>query len=228
MDKKNKIIISLGGSLIVQDEIDTEFLKLFVSTIKEYVSRGFNFLIITGGGKTCRRYNDSLKKIINPTNEDLDWLGIAATRLNAEFIRICFEELAYEKVVLDPENIPMTDKPIIVGGGWKPGNSSDLVAVRSATSVGTTKIINLSNIDFVYDKDPKFYPDAKSIDKISWVDFRLLFPNEWKPGVNAPFDPIAAYEAEKLGYEVIILNGNKIDNLKAYLDGESFIGTVIK
>lgn len=228
MGKKNQIIISLGGSLIVQDEVDTDFLKSFVATIKDYVSKGFTFLIITGGGKLCRRYNDSLKKIMEPSIEDLDWLGISITRVNAELVRICFENLAHERVVLDPENIPTTDKPIIVGGGWKPGNSSDLAAVRSATSVSATKIINLSNIDFVYDKDPKFYPDAKSIDKISWVDFRLLFPNEWKPGINAPFDPIAAYEAEKLGYEVIILNGKKIDNLKAYLDGQSFVGTVIK
>jgi len=228
MKEKNKIIISLGGSLIIPDEVDVEFLKLFVSTIKDYVSRGFTFLIITGGGKLCRRYNESLKKIIEPSIEDLDWLGISITRVNAELVRLCFGDLAYEKVVLDPENIPNTDKPIIVGGGWRPGNSSDLAAIRSATSVGANKIINLSNVDFVYDKDPKFYPDAKSIDKISWVDFRLLFPNEWKPGVNAPFDPIAAYEAEQLGYEVIILNGKKIDNLKAYLDGESFVGTVIK
>jgi uridylate kinase len=228
VEKNKKIVMSLGGSLIIPDEVDVEFLKSFVITIKEYVSRGFSFLIITGGGKLCRKYNDSLKQIVEPSNEDLDWLGISATRLNAELVRLCFGDLAYEKVVLDPEVIPETSKPIIVGGGWRPGNSSDLAAVRSATSVGATKIINLSNIDFVYDKDPKFNPDAKSIDKISWVDFRLLFSKDWKPGVNAPFDPIAVYEAENLGYEVIILNGKKIENLKNYLDGREFVGTIIK
>src|ERR1035437_166327 len=98
-NKNNKIVMSLGGSLIVPDEIDTDFLKLFISMIKEYVSKDFHFLIITGGGKICRRYNDSLKKIVESTNEDLDWLGISATRLNAEFVRICFGDLAYEKVV---------------------------------------------------------------------------------------------------------------------------------
>jgi len=228
MDKKNKIVMSLGGSLIIPDEIDVSFLNSFVSTIKEYVSQGYSFLIITGGGRLCRKYNDSLEKIVSPPHEDLDWMGIAVTRLNAEFVRICFGDLAYEKVVLDPDAIPETDKPIIVGGGWRPGNSSDLAAVHSAKSINATKIINLSNIDFVCDKDPKKFPDAKPIYKMSWSDFRTLFGNEWNPGANVPFDQTAAREAESLGYEVAILNGKNIDNLKKYLDGKDFVGTVIK
>jgi uridylate kinase len=124
--------------------------------------------------------------------------------------------------------VPETDKPIIVGGGWKPGNSSDLAAVYLAKNVGATKIINLSNIDYVYDKDPKTSPDAKPISKLSWEEFKSLFGEEWNPGLNAPFDPIAALDAEVLGYEVVILNGRNIENLKAYLDGKEFIGTVIK
>jgi uridylate kinase len=228
MSKNNQIVLSLGGSLIIPDEIDVSFLNLFISTIKDYVSRGYSFVIITGGGKICRRYNDSLKQIVSPSNDDLDWMGISVTRLNAEFVRICFGDLAFEKVVLNPDLIPETDKPIIVGGGWKPGNSSDLSAVHSARSVGATKIINLSNIDFVCDKDPKKFPDAKPIEKMSWSDFRNLFGGEWNPGTNVPFDPIAAREAETLYYEVVILNGKNIENLKSYFDGNSFVGTVIK
>jgi len=228
MKKNNKIVMSLGGSLIIPNEIDADFLKLFVKTIKEYVSRGFSFLIITGGGKLCRRYNDSLKKIVEPSLDDLDWMGISITRLNAELVRICFRDLAYEKVILDPDSIPKTDKPIIVGGGWKPGNSSDLMAVYSAKSLGATKIINLSNIDYVYNKDPKKFLDAKPIKEVSWSDFREIIPKEWGPGINSPFDPIAAREAESLGYEVVILNGKNIENLKNYLDNKEFIGTVIK
>jgi len=228
MNKNNKIVISLGGSLIVPDVIDVSFVESFVSLIKEYVSRGFSFLIITGGGKVCRDYDDSLRKIVNPSNEDLDWLGISATKLNAEFVRICFGNLAFDKIILDPDLIPKTDKPVLVGGGWKPGNSSDLAAVYGARSVGATKIINLSNIDYVYDKDPKKYDNAKPIKDISWSDFISLFPKEWIPGENIPFDPIASSMASELGYEVVILNGKNIDNLKNYLEEKEFVGTTIK
>lgn len=228
MQEKETIVISLGGSLIVPDEVDTDFLKSFTVTIKDYVSKGFNFWIITGGGKICRRYNDFLKEVTNPSNEDLDWLGIGATRLNAELVRLCFGDLAYDKVVLDPDIIPKTNSSIIIGGGWKPGNSSDLAAIHSAKSLGAKKIMNLSNVDYVYDSDPKKNKDAKAIKNISWEDFRKIIPKEWGPGINSPFDPIAAMESERLGFEVVILNGKNIENLKNYLDGKEFIGTTIK
>jgi uridylate kinase len=224
----NQIVMSLGGSLIIPDDADIDFIKSFISFTKEYISKGFTFLIITGGGKVCRNYNDYAKQIVNPSNEDLDWLGISTTRVNAELIRICFGDLAYQKVILDPEFIPETNKPVIVGGGWKPGNSSDLAAVYSAKSIGAKKIINLSNINFVYNKDPKKFSDAKAIDKMSWDDFRSLFQTNWDPGLNSPFDPIAAKEAESLGLEVVIMNGKDIENLKAYLDSKPFVGTIIK
>ena len=228
MDNKEYIIISLGGSIIVPEQIDTKLLKDFTETIKEYVEKGFHFVVITGGGKTCRNYNNSLKQIVDPSTEDLDWMGIASTRLNAELVRICFGGLAYEKIILNPDSIPETNKSIMVGGGWQPGNSSDLAAVHMAKSIGAKKIINLSNIDYVYDKDPREYKGAVPIMKSSWTDFRKLLPTDWDPGANVPFDPIAAREAEKLGYEVVILNGKNIENLKNYLDSKDFIGTVIK
>jgi uridylate kinase len=228
MEKNNFIILSLGGSIIVPNQINSEFLKKFILTIKKYIEKGYRFIIITGGGRTCRSYNDSLKQVVKPTSEDLDWLGIQATRLNAELVRICFQDLAYEKVLLDPDMIPDTDKPIIVGGGWKPGNSSDLAAIRSAVRVGASKVINLSNVDFAYNKDPKVFPDAKIMKNTSWKEFRAILPDVWVPGINVPFDPIAAREAEENGLEVVIMNGQKLENLTNYLDGQEFVGSIIK
>src|SRR3989338_5257147 len=199
---EERIVISLGGSLIVPDEIDVGFILKFVSLIKKYTSKGFKFAIITGGGKICRRYNEAAEKIVTPSKSDLDWLGIAATLLNSELIRISFGDLAFDKVILDPNLVPKTDKSIILGGGWKPGNSSDLAAIQCAISLGAKKVINLSNIDYVYDKDPKKYNDAVKIENISWADLRRLLPKEWDPGLSAPFDPIAAEKAESMGIEV--------------------------
>lgn len=228
MEDNKHIIISLGGSLIVPNEIDTKFVQSFVEMIKTYIAKGFKFAIITGGGKICRKYNDALKEIVDPTNEELDWLGISLTRANSEFVRIAFGEYAYESVVRDPDDMPDTIKPVIMSAGWKPGNSSDLAAIHAARSLGALKIINLSNIDYAYDKDPKKYPDAVKIEKSNWADFRKILPEEWNPGLNAPFDPVAAREAEELGLEVVIMNGKNLANIEKYLNGEAFEGTVIK
>ena len=228
MEKDKHIVISLGGSLIVPNDIDFAFLIKFTEAIRAYVEKGYKFVIITGGGHTARNYIDATKKIITPSDDALDWIGIAATRMNAELVRVSFEDNAYGSIIMDPDNIPNTDKHIMIGAGWKPGNSSDLAAVHTAKSIGARKVINLSNIDYVYDKDPHKFGDAVKIEESTWTDFRSLLPTKWNPGLNAPFDPMAAKEASELGLEVVIMNGKNIDNLKDYLDGKEFQGTVIK
>ena len=227
MEPDKHIVISLGGSLIVLDEIDTEFIKNFVDTIKIYIEKGFKFVLITGGGHTARTYIKASKEITTPSNTDLDWIGIASTRLNAELLRVAFGDIAHNSIIMSPDQIPDTQKSVLIGGGWKPGNSSDLAAVHSAQSVGAKKVINLSNIDYAYNKDPKKFPDAFKIEQSSWSDFRAILPKEWDPGLNSPFDPVAAKKAEEIGLEVVIMNGKNIENLKKYLNGEEFVGSVI-
>lgn len=96
-----------------------------------------------------------------------------------------------------------------------------------AKNLGATRLVNLSNIDYVYDSDPQKDTDAKKIEKISWAGFRKLIPEEWDPGLSSPFDPIAAKEAEAIGLEVAIVNGAKLEEFSHYLDGKPFVGTVI-
>ena len=142
-------------------------------------------------------------------------------------MKILFSDLAEEEIILDP-TLPITlDKPMVFGGGWKPGWSTDYVSVMLAKQLKIKKIINLSNTDFVYDSDPKINPNAKKIEKISWKDYRDLIPAEWNPGLNTPFDPIASKIAEEEEIEVVIMNGKLNENFAKYLNKEEFKGTVI-
>ncbi|HEV7423587.1 MAG TPA: UMP kinase [Candidatus Paceibacterota bacterium] len=224
------IIISLGGSLIVPEEIDFKFLAEFRDLILSHVARGRKFAIITGGGRTCRKYQNATKELFNnATKEDLDWVGIAANNLNAELVRVIFGGYAHNKVIVDLSRKLSFDKPIVIGGAYEPGHSSDFDATVSAKTLGAKKIINLSNTDFVYDSDPKLNPDAKKIEKISWAEYRKIIPKEWTvSGLNTPFDPIASKMAEEEGMEVVIMNGKNIPNLERCLNGEDFIGTHIR
>ncbi len=208
---ENKIIISLGGSLIVPEEIDIDFLKSFKSLILKEVEKGKKFFIITGGGKICRKYQNVAKELSNPSNIDLDMIGIKALNLNSELVRVLFKDC----------------ESVFVYGADKPGSSTDLGATILAEKNDAKIVINLSNIDYVYDSDPKINSNAKKIEKISWTDYRALIPKEWNPGLNSPFDPIASEMAEKEGIRVVIMNGKPIDNLAKYLNDESFNGTVI-
>lgn len=221
------IIISLGGSLIIPEELDFDFLKNFKEIITRQVKLGKKFVIITGGGKICRKYQNMAKELGNPNNEDLDWIGIASLKLNAELIRVVFKDFAYEKVIDNLNDNLNLDKSIIIGSAYEPGQSTDLDAILAAKNLGAKTIINLSNTDYVYDSDPKVNPDAKKFEKISWADYRNLIPKEWNPGLSTPFDPIASKEAEENNIKVIIMNGNPLSNLSNYLNGEEFAGTEI-
>ncbi len=221
------IIISLGGSLIVPDEIDTVFLREFKNLVLSHVVRGRKFIIITGGGKICRKYQEVAVTLDNPTNFNLDWIGIASLKLNAELLRVIFGEYTHEKVVSDLSEDLSFDKPIIIGSALRPGQSSDFNAVLAAKTVGAKKIINLSNIDHIYTADPKLNPDAVRIENISWIDYFALIPKEWNPGLSTPFDPVASRVAKEEGMEVVIMNGKPIDNLAKCLDGEIFSGSRI-
>ncbi len=226
MDKKT-FTLSLGGSIIVPNDVDYKFLRNFKELILKKVKEGNKFIIVCGGGSINKKYNEAAKKINKMTNDELDWIGIYASRCNAQFIRILFGNLAYEDIAINPHEKFETNKPIIVGAGYKPGWSTDYDAIYLAKTYGAKSVANLSNIDYAYDKDPKKYKDAKPIKNIRWNDFRKIVGDKWLPRMNTPFDPIASREAEKLGVNVSILNGHKIKNLENYLDGKKFIGTII-
>lgn len=225
--QKDIFILSLGGSLIVPKEVDHDFLKRFIDLIKKKTQEGKKFIIICGGGGINRLYNEAAVKTRTMTNDELDWIGIYATRYNAEFIRILFSDIAHSEIATDPHKKFKTDKPVIIGAGYVPGWSSDYDAVHLAKTYGAKTVINLSNIDYAYDKDPRIFPDAKPIEKITWQDFKKLVGDVWKPRMNTPFDPIASKEAEKIKLSVIVMNGNNISNLENLIDGKDFKGTII-
>jgi uridylate kinase len=132
-------------------------------------------------------------------------------------------------MITDPHDIidvPKNTK-LVIAAGYRPGASTDLRAVQIASHCGATKMINLSNIDYVYTDDPRKNPDAVALKEIAWPEFRKIIPESWSPGLSSPFDPIAAREAERLGIEVAIINGEKLEEVEQYLSEQTFVGTRI-
>ncbi|MEO0333564.1 MAG: UMP kinase, partial [Bacteroidota bacterium] len=187
------------------------------------------FILTVGGGKTARNYQAAAETVSGVDDEERDWLGIHATRLNAHLLRTIFKEQAHPIIAKDFDiSLPDFEEPILVGAGWKPGWSTDYIAVLLAQRYQAKTVLNLSNIDYVYAEDPRENPDAQRFEQIDWADFRKIVGDEWTPGLSAPFDPIASKKAEELGLTVVILNGKKIKNMEAFLAKESFQGTVIR
>src|SRR4030042_297327 len=144
MKAQKTIVISLGGSVICPEagKIDVNFLRKFKSLILKFLKRGYRFVIVAGGGKTCRFYLRAAKAITEISNEDGDRLGIAATQLNAQLLRTIFGGVA-ESVILDnPHKFVKNHWKVLIGAGWKPGWSTDYDSVLFANRFGANTLIN--------------------------------------------------------------------------------------
>jgi uridylate kinase len=233
MLSKKHYILSLGGSLIVPNGgINIKFLKYFEKYIRKKVAQSCRFFIVTGGGATARHYIKGATKICDSslTDDDRDWLGIHATRINAHLLRTIFRDIAYHIVIKD---LDVVDKkaikfPVTIAAGWKPGWSTDYDSVVLAQDYNINTLINLTSIKMVYDKDPKKFKDAKPIKKLSWDEILDITGKKFTPGMNVPFDPIASKLAKKIGLKVIVCNGRDLDNLDNIIEGKGFVGTVVK
>jgi uridylate kinase len=223
-------VISLGGSIIVPGKVDSNFLLAFRAAVLEYLERKADsrLIIVCGGGAPAREYQRAYRAVIPEADADiLDWIGIAATRLNAELLRQLFRDFCLEQVITDPTAVSVFPGRILVAAGWKPGFSTDYDAVLLAERFQADTLLNLSNIVKVYTADPKTDPDAKPLDSVSWKEFQKLVGDTWSPGINVPFDPVATEKAARIKLRVIVAGGRNIDNLKKILYAEKFEGTVI-
>jgi len=132
MSHQETVIMSVGGSLIVPDGIDTTFLINLKKLIVDQTALGRRFIIIAGGGRTARRYQDAAGAVTTLTRDDLDWLGIHSTHLNGHLLRTIFRDIAYPTMIKNPDDIldVPTHEKVIVAAGYRPGCSTDLRAIQ--------------------------------------------------------------------------------------------------
>ena len=223
------IVLSLGGSLIIPDKIDSSFLKQFKKIILKNTKK-YKFIIICGGGTIARKYISVLKDL--GLNEKFQsFSGISATRMNARFMSYIFK--------INPEKgIPHTlktlkkyikNQDIVFCGAleYQPNQTSDSTAAEIAKKFNSI-FINLTNVSGLHDKNPKKYKNSKFIPKISWKDFYKMANKEtFKPGQHFVLDQTAAKTIMENKTTTYIL-GKNLNNLDAVLNNKKFKGTLIR
>ncbi|MEK6968371.1 MAG: UMP kinase [Nanoarchaeota archaeon] len=219
----NKIVISLGGSVINPSKPDISHIEEFAGILRKNPSK---FIIFVGGGGLARDFQKIASKNMEASHELLDELGIIATKINAELLKAKFGDIADKNLILDPNKKLMLKRKVAVGGGWKPGASTDDCAVRCAAANNIRTIVNISNTTHIYDKHPRKHMDAKPLTRTTWKVIQSLVGTEWIPGLNMPFDPIATKLAAKKKMKMVFL-GPSLKNFSNYLSGKEFEGTVV-
>lgn len=220
--------MALGGSVAFQKKIDTDFLARFHSFILEQINQGRRFVIVVGGGYVARRYQKAASEIAGVKDQDKDWIGIQATRLNAHFLHAIFRAEAHPIVFDERFKLKGFGRySTIIGSGWKPGWSTDFVAVQIAVDFGLDQVCILGKPDYVYTADSSKDKTAQPLKEVTWQEYLKLIPNDWSPGLHSPVDPVAARLAQDQGLKVIVADGRNLANLRAILNNKPFQGTTL-
>jgi uridylate kinase len=225
---KKVIVISLGGSQIIPDEINLPFLKKFKKIILNH-TKTHKFVIVTGGGSVARKYINALKKSgINPTLQSLS--GISATRMNARFMNYFFNSDSEHGIPHTKETLTsyLKKQDVIFCGAleYKPEQTSDSTAAEIAKTF-ESEFINITNVSGLYDKDPKKHANARLISKISWEDFdKMANKKAFSPGQHFVLDQTASAIIKKNKIKTYII-GTDLSQLNRIFLRKKFKGTLI-
>lgn len=213
-----KVVVKLTGKVF--DENRLEVLKDYSRIVREWLGRGYRFAIVCGGGNVARRYINVAREL--GVNEGwLDILGIEVSRINALLINALLGDIAYNYI---PRNIDefltaWSSGKVVTLGGLQPGQSTNAVAMLVAELVGADLVVNATDVDGIYDKDPKVYADAKLIPRISIRELKELIRVKSLAGTYELFDSLAISIAERSRIKVFFINAFKVKAFEEAMKG---------
>ncbi|MFW5846711.1 MAG: UMP kinase [Nanoarchaeota archaeon] len=225
--KKEKIVLSLGGSQIIPENINYKYLKEFKKVILKNKNK-FDFIIVCGGGSIARKYISSLEKEKISTKLQ-SFAGISITRANARFVSYFFNKNTRYGIPHTFKTLRkyLKKQGIVFCGAleYHPNQTSDSTSARIAKKFNA-RFINLTNVKGLYNKNPKTNKNAKLVNQISWKNFHKIATKiEFKPGQHFVLDQKASKIILKKKILTYILKSPKqLDNL---LKDKKFIGTTI-
>lgn len=222
------IVISLGGSLIIPDNVDINFLEDFKKIINKHKNK-YKFVIVTGGGSIARKYISALKTA-NKSEYFQSLAGIGTTRMNARFLTYIFGKDANEGIPHDMKqasNLLRKNNPVFCGAlRYAPNETSDATSAKLARYFNCD-FVNLTLVSGLYTKNPLKFKNAKFIPKISWEKFyEKANKTKFQPGQHFVLDQSASRIIKEARIRTYIL-GKNLKQLDNFLNNRRFRGTTI-
>ncbi len=223
------IVLSVGGSILNPGNPDIDFIKkLSQMFIKQHGKEGI--AIVTGGGTPARIYANAIRTL-GGSESTSDITAIYSTKQNAMLLIVSLGKHAWPSVPSTFEEAAqgVNSGKIVVMGGTVPGITTDTDAAILAEMIGARKIINISNVDALYNKDPRKSADAKRISRITFNDLIGLATKGDRrvAGENFIFDLFACKIIARSKIETHFV-GPDLKNIGKALNGCKHNGTVVK
>ncbi len=222
------LVLALGGSVVVPaDDVDEIYVKEFSKLVKDLSGR-HKLGIVIGGGKTARNAVEAARAA-GKNEAECDYAGIDASRANAKAVA----KIMGLKQATIPENFKeartiLEKKGIVIMGGTEPGHSTDAVAAILAEYCNADMILNLTNVDGVYDRDPRKFREAKLFKELPVKTLeQIVLGISQHAGKYELMDLVAVKIIQRSGVKCIALNGRNLKNIANAIMGKNFVGTVI-
>lgn len=221
------VVVSVGGSVLLNSDGDGEYLVRLATLLRE-VGRTTPLVVTTGGGKTAREYI-RLGRDLGLTEVELDEIGIEVTRLHA---RLLAAAVGPPTPAHPPASVALAvhelqrASPVILGG-TEPGHTTDGVAALIASRVRAVRLVNATDVDGLYDEDPRTHPGAHRVPRTHWPEFRrrVLAATSGEAGQNFLFDRLGADTLARADIPLWIVHGRDLENLGAAIRGRPFEGS---
>ncbi len=230
--KYKRVLIKLSGEALAKEiGMGIEFDKVLdvCREIKEITELGVEVAIVVGGGNFWRgRSNKEMDRCTS------DYIGMLGTTMNALAIGDAFKQVGVpvrvqtgvemrqiaEYYIKDRALKHLSNKRVVVFGcgTGSPFFSTDTAAALRAAEISADAVIKATNVDAIYDKDPKKYSDAVKIPHLSYMDVL-------NKKINI-MDSTATTLCMDNEIPILVMDINKKGNLKKVIEGKK-IGTVV-
>jgi len=222
-----KIVVRVGGSVVASPP-NSVLIGRYADLLKDLKKQGHEVVAVVGGGALARDFIKVAGEL-GLDEAERDWAAIHVSRLFAQLfvMRLSEAGCGTVPVSLDEAVGCLKRGKVVVMGGLKPGMTTDAVAAMFGEKIRADLLVKASDVEGIFTKDPKKYPDAKKIDELKFKDLTRLFEeNRHKAGIHQILDPEAVKILRKGGMKMVVVNGFKPENVLLAVKGER-VGTVI-
>lgn len=231
--KYKRVLIKVSGEAMAGEQcfgLDFDTVLNVCKSIKECVNLGAEVAVVVGGGNFWRGRSSG-----KMDRTRADHMGMLATVINALALGDALEQLEVPVRVQTAISMQQIAEPYIrnkavrhlekgrvVVFGCGTGNpffSTDTAAALRAAEIDADIIFKATNVDGVYDSDPKLNPDCKKYDELHYIDVL-------NQGLHV-MDSTAASLCMDNDIPILVFNLDDPNNIVRAICGET-IGTIVK
>ena len=228
-----RVLLKLSGEVLAGDNkmgFDFSVVNTICATVKKCVDMGVEIAIVIGGGNFWRGRSSG-----NMDRTRADHMGMLATTINCLALCDELEQMGTPAVVLSAIHMPevaelftkrdavkyLSEGKVVIfaAGTGRPFFSTDTTAALRAAEIEADIIFKATNVDGVYDSDPKKNPNAKKYDTLAFIDVL-------KDGLHV-MDSTAASLCMDNNIPILVFNLQDPENIVRAIEGNSN-GTIVK